>query len=156
MRAQLIISRGRWTPMVNIRQNQLTWCNFMDRYTELEMNQWYACLHIVNTGNKFGLHWGLGPMDSSLTLRAGLVKVIQLLAILVAWENWKERNARIFQQHHSTQESLIAKNNEEARTLCLPGGNRLKEIIWSSPVVEVYDFTPQPTPHPLFSIPCLN
>jgi len=82
-------------------------------------------------------------MDSSLTIRAGLVEVIQLLAILVAWENWKERNARIFQQHHSTQESLIAKNKEEARTLCLPGGNRLKEVIWSSPVVEVYDFTPQ-------------
>ena len=68
-------------------------------------------------------------MDSSLTHRAGLVKVIQLLAILVAWENWKERNARIFQRHHSTAERLIAEIKEEARTWCLAGAKRLKEII---------------------------
>jgi len=56
------------------------------------------------------------------------IKAIGSLTILVTWELWKERNARIFQRHHSTAERLIAEIKEEARTWCLAGAKRLKEI----------------------------
>ncbi|OQU92945.1 hypothetical protein SORBI_3001G443400, partial [Sorghum bicolor] len=57
------------------------------------------------------------------------IKAIRYLTILVTWELWKERSARIFQCYHSTAESLIAKINEEARSWCLAGAKRLKELI---------------------------
>jgi hypothetical protein len=56
-------------------------------------------------------------------------KAVRSLTILVAWELWKERNNRIFQRRHSTSESLISKIKEEARTWCLAGAKRLKEIL---------------------------
>lgn len=41
------------------------------------LNQWYTCLHIVNTANGFSLQWGHGPRewlrDSSLTLQAASI-----------------------------------------------------------------------------------
>lgn len=63
------------------------------------LNQWYTCLHIVNTANGFSLQWGHGPREwgtvpwpyrlrpfggAQWEKRQGLpVKAIRLLAILV-------------------------------------------------------------------------
>ena len=68
------------------------------------------------------------------------IKAIWALTILVAWELWKERNARIFQRCHSASESLVVKI-EEVRTWCLAGAKRLKEILpRESPLAELLDF----------------
>jgi hypothetical protein len=55
-----------------------------------------------------------------------------VLTILVAWEIWKERNARIFDRHHNTMEALIGKIKEEARLWCAAGAKKLYEIIPTS------------------------
>jgi hypothetical protein len=40
--------------------------------------------------------------------------------MLISWEVWKERNARVFRHHHSATNDIIAKIKNEAR-------------VWSSP-----------------------
>ena len=44
---------------------------------------------------------------------------VNSLIVLVAWEIWKETDARIFYQHrHTMADGLISKSNEEARLAC--------------------------------------
>jgi len=82
------------------------------------------------------------------------IKSIWALTILVAWELWKERNARIYQRRHSASESLVVKIKEEVRT-SLAGAKRLKEILpRESPLAELFDFLF--FPHFETSILCLN
>ena len=61
-----------------------------------------------------------------------LAKAVRSLTILVAWEIWKERNARIFDRRHNTTEALIGKIKEEARLWCAAGAKKNFEIIPSS------------------------
>ena len=56
-------------------------------------------------------------------------KAVRTLTILVAWEIWKERNARIFDRRLSTAEALITKIKDEARLWCAAGAKKLCEII---------------------------
>ena len=51
-------------------------------------------------------------------------KAVRSLTILVAWEIWKERNARIFDRRHNTTEALIGKIKEEARLWCAAGAKK--------------------------------
>lgn len=43
-------------------------------------------------------------------------KALKSIIILIAWEPWGERNARIFRQVASTPATIITKIKEEART----------------------------------------
>ena len=56
-------------------------------------------------------------------------KGITYATILLPWEIWKERNARIFDRRHNTTEALIGKIKEEARLWCGAGAKKLCEII---------------------------
>jgi hypothetical protein len=50
------------------------------------------------------------------------------LLILVCWELWKERNARIFQLTFIQRGQLVLKIKEEARCRILAGAKHLREI----------------------------
>ncbi|RLN17873.1 hypothetical protein C2845_PM02G15410 [Panicum miliaceum] len=58
---------------------------------------------------------------------------VRSLILVVAWEIWNERNARIFQRKFKPPELLIEKIKAEAITWCLAGAKHLKEIV-SEPV----------------------
>jgi hypothetical protein len=58
---------------------------------------------------------------------------VRSLILVVAWEIWNERNARIFQQKFKPPERLIEMIKAEAITWCLAGAKHLKEIV-SEPV----------------------
>jgi hypothetical protein len=54
------------------------------------------------------------------------VKAMASMAMLISWEIWNERNARIFRHHFSTA-TLISNKIEEARLWCLAGAKALCE-----------------------------
>ncbi|OEL16910.1 hypothetical protein BAE44_0022071, partial [Dichanthelium oligosanthes] len=52
------------------------------------------------------------------------MRAIRSRLLLVAWEIWKERNARIFQHAHAMVEALLAKIKGEAAIWCLAGAQQ--------------------------------
>jgi hypothetical protein len=69
------------------------------------------------------LWWSL-VVDSPNNLRIPL----RTLVILVSWEIWCERNARIFRNIASMPISIIAKIKEEARAWVKAGDSKLQEF----------------------------
>jgi hypothetical protein len=57
------------------------------------------------------------------------MKAMASLAMLISWEIWKERNARIFRHHFSTADMVINKIKDEARLWCLAGAKVLCNIM---------------------------
>jgi hypothetical protein len=53
-------------------------------------------------------------------------KAMASLAMLVSWEIWKERNARIFE---TTSTMLVEKIKEEATVWCLAEANGLGNVM---------------------------
>jgi hypothetical protein len=53
------------------------------------------------------------------------VRAMASLALLISWEIWKERNARIFRHHFSTSGMVITRIKDEARLWCLAGAKAL-------------------------------
>lgn len=56
-------------------------------------------------------------------------KALKLVIILVTWELWCERNARIFRRLATTPAMIVAKVKEEARTWIMTRAVRLTETI---------------------------
>lgn len=56
-------------------------------------------------------------------------KALSSLAILVAWEVWKERNARVFQNHATTHAMLVSKIKNEVGLWSLAGAKALSLVI---------------------------
>jgi hypothetical protein len=49
--------------------------------------------------------------------------------MLVSWEVWKERNARVFHNHASTATTIITKIKEEARLWSLAEAKFVSNVI---------------------------
>lgn len=56
-------------------------------------------------------------------------KAISSMAMLVSWEIWKERNARVFQNHVVSVEMVVNKIKEEASMWCLAGAKAISSIM---------------------------
>ena len=56
-------------------------------------------------------------------------KATTTLAMLVSWEVWNERNARVFGNKATTSIMLIEKIKEEATIWCLAGAKALSSIV---------------------------
>ncbi|KAF2910153.1 hypothetical protein DAI22_11g079800 [Oryza sativa Japonica Group] len=55
--------------------------------------------------------WTQGTSDPKATKQKGL----RTLFLLIAWENWKERNARIFTGKEATVHQMISRIQKELR-----------------------------------------
>ena len=56
-------------------------------------------------------------------------KAMASLAMLVSWEIWKERNARVFRNISITSNMLVAKIKSEAVLWCYAGAKALSNVI---------------------------
>ncbi|OEL17550.1 hypothetical protein BAE44_0021431, partial [Dichanthelium oligosanthes] len=56
------------------------------------------------------------------------IRAVRSLILLVAWELWNQRNARIFRRKFTSSEDLV-KIKEEATTWCAARAKWLSEII---------------------------
>jgi hypothetical protein len=56
-------------------------------------------------------------------------KAMASLAMLVSWEIWKERNARVFRNTSITSIMLVAKIKDEAAMWCLAGAKALSNVM---------------------------
>jgi hypothetical protein len=52
-----------------------------------------------------------------------------LMIMLVSWEVWKKRNARVFCHHYSTVATVVCKIKEEARVWSFAGAKNLNNVI---------------------------
>ena len=50
-------------------------------------------------------------------------------AILVTWSNWKERNARVFNNTEKTVARLVEEIKDEARLWCQAGAKHLAALV---------------------------
>ena len=67
---------------------------------------------------------------SKVTLDHGVArKAMSTLIMLISWEIWKERNARVFRHVAAPANVIIAKIKEEARAWCLAGAKFLGSVI---------------------------
>jgi predicted negative regulator of RcsB-dependent stress response len=57
------------------------------------------------------------------------VKAMASLAMLISWEIWNERNARVFRQYFSTSDMVINRIKDEAWLWCLAGAKALCNIM---------------------------
>ncbi|CAN6163562.1 unnamed protein product [Urochloa humidicola] len=55
-------------------------------------------------------------------------KATRSLLLLVSWEIWKERNARIFQRKEASVQSILMKIKDEIRAWCLAGCRCMREL----------------------------
>lgn len=65
-----------------------------------------------------GLEW----WSHITSMAESLCKAIRSLTLLIMWENWKERNSRVFNHQESSTISVFAKIKDEASSWSLPGG----------------------------------
>ena len=56
-------------------------------------------------------------------------KAMASLAMLVSWEIWKERNARVFRSNSITVDMLVNKIKDEAHMWCFAGAKAISCII---------------------------
>ena len=56
-------------------------------------------------------------------------KAMASITMLVSWEIWNERNARVFRNKYAPPMALLAKIKTEARLWVLAGAKRLGEIM---------------------------
>lgn len=67
---------------------------------------------------------------SNLKMTPGTPKIpVRALTMLVTWEMWKKRNARVFQHREISALSLFAKIKKEANDWSLAGEKHLKSLI---------------------------
>jgi hypothetical protein len=52
-----------------------------------------------------------------------------LLDMLISWEIWKEKNARVFQNEACTSNMLVNKIKEEVATSSLAGAKALSNVM---------------------------
>jgi hypothetical protein len=58
---------------------------------------------------------------------------IRSIIILVLWELWTERNARIFKAKASTLRQLMNRIQDEANGWAFAGAKTLQRLIWEPP-----------------------
>jgi hypothetical protein len=58
---------------------------------------------------------------------------IRSIIILVLWELWTERNARIFKEKASTLRQLMHRIQDEANGWAFAGAKKLQRLIWEPP-----------------------
>ena len=56
-------------------------------------------------------------------------KAMASLVMLVSWEIWKERNARVFRNISTTSNMLLAKIKSEAVMWCYAGAKALSNVM---------------------------
>jgi hypothetical protein len=56
-------------------------------------------------------------------------KAMSSSAMLVSWEFWKERKARVFQNHSITSNMLVTKIKDEMAMWCLSGAKALSNVM---------------------------
>ena len=56
-------------------------------------------------------------------------KAIRSLALLVIWEIWRERNARVFRNHETSPLGLLAKIKSEAAAWVATGAKALENLL---------------------------
>lgn len=56
-------------------------------------------------------------------------KAMTSITLLVSWEIWNERNARVFRNKHASPPTIFAKIKFEANLWVLVGAKRLGELI---------------------------
>jgi hypothetical protein len=56
-------------------------------------------------------------------------KAVASLAMLISWEIWKERNARVFRNTFSTLKAVLGKIKVEARLWSLAGAKALSVLM---------------------------
>jgi hypothetical protein len=61
--------------------------------------------------------------------RAKERKVVASLTMLISWEVWKERNARVFLDTSSNANMIITRIMDEANARCLTGTKFLSNVI---------------------------
>ncbi|WVZ88362.1 hypothetical protein U9M48_034892 [Paspalum notatum var. saurae] len=105
-------------------------CRFSKRIWA-EVAQWAAVQHLVPStwGHYDSVLQGWSslseaPVDSRLRLRS--------LIILVVWELWCERNARIFENRGSTIQQVLAKIKGEAASWMAAGAKHLSDLLCRS------------------------
>ena len=54
---------------------------------------------------------------------------VRSLALLVTWEIWRERNARVFRKHETSVLGLLAKIKSEAAAWVSAGAKALESLI---------------------------
>jgi hypothetical protein len=91
----------------------LAWCGIHDRSPESWINEPNVDAWWTNIALGRGQHR----------------KALASLLMLISWEVWKERNARVFRHHISATNVIIAKIKDEARAWCLAGAKNLCNII---------------------------
>ena len=76
------------------------------------------------------------PSDSALTWWLNIAttpgvpkKAIRSLAMLIIWEVWKERNARVFNRHQTSTTMLMEKIKAEANLWITAGAKDLGSVV---------------------------
>jgi predicted negative regulator of RcsB-dependent stress response len=67
--------------------------------------------------------------DQVIHKRGETRKALTSFAMLISWKIWKERKARVFQNHASSSAMLVSKIKEEAALWCLAGAKALCNIM---------------------------
>jgi hypothetical protein len=103
--------------LAKYRLSKRIWAE-IQRWTgnDLQMGNWETC-HSV------GQWWTL-VTESPNTSR----KPLRTMIILVSWEIWCERNARIFRNSASPPSSILSKIKEEGRAWVKAGATTLQEL----------------------------
>jgi hypothetical protein len=56
-------------------------------------------------------------------------KVVASLTLLVTWEIWNERNARVFNNRHASSMVILEKIKEEAKLWVAAGAKNLSNLL---------------------------
>jgi hypothetical protein len=79
---------------------------------------------MTSTPSKVG-----GPWAEVIHKRGQSRKALASLAMLVSWEIWKERNARVFRNKSVTIAMLVTKIKDEANLWRLAGAKALSNVM---------------------------
>jgi len=71
------------------------------------------------------MHWWTNITSSEHVPRKAIIS----LALLVIWEVWRERNARVFRKHETSALGLLAKIKSEAAAWVKAGAKALESLI---------------------------
>uniref|UniRef100_A0ACD5UMD8 Uncharacterized protein n=1 Tax=Avena sativa TaxID=4498 RepID=A0ACD5UMD8_AVESA len=86
-------------------------------------------LHQINTSTWHQFHSVKEWWKKAIHKKGPQRKALASLAMLVTWEIWKERNARVFRGHAVTVDMMVTKIKEEAQLWCFAGAKALSSLI---------------------------
>uniref|UniRef100_A0ACD6AK31 Uncharacterized protein n=1 Tax=Avena sativa TaxID=4498 RepID=A0ACD6AK31_AVESA len=120
-------------------------CKLCNQRLESAAHLLFKCRFSIRIWNKLKLWLGLHQIDTALWQQFHSVKewwkkaihkkgphrkALASLTMLVSWELWKERNARVFRGHSVTVDMMVTKIKNEARLWCFAGAKALSSLIF--------------------------